>query len=116
MTERIHDFNSRVNAAHNAHIVNGECTLIDVSPNASPNANQIYHLYNDGTVTFQKGAYAYLRRSEFTNQCSVTGYNTIFKFPIETRDGLMTYAVLTKEQCIQFRTEMKEYINDFLHK
>jgi hypothetical protein len=115
MTERINDFNSRVIAAHNAHIVDGECTLIDVSPNASPNGNKIYHLYNDGTVTFQKGAYAYLKRSEFTSKCSVTGYNTIFKFPIETYDGLTTYAVLTQEQCNQFRTEMQEYMHDFLY-
>jgi hypothetical protein len=73
-------------------------------------------LYNDGAITYQKGAYAYLKRSEFTINCCVTGYNTMFKFPIESYDGLMTFAVLTQEECIQFRKEMQEYMQDYLLK
>jgi hypothetical protein len=37
--------------------------LIDVS--LAPNDNTIYHIYNDGEVTHQKGSYAYRQRTEF---------------------------------------------------
>lgn len=114
MTEKIDELNSRVIAAHNAHIVDGICKLIDLSPDASPNGNLIYHLYNDGAITYQKGAYAYLNRTEFTNKSGVTGYNTIFKFPIQTYDGLESFAVLTQEECNQFRLEMQACMQEYL--
>lgn len=38
-----------------------------VVPTAAPNGNMIYHLYPDGEITFQKGGFAYLKRSVFTD-------------------------------------------------
>ena len=34
-----------------------------IKKNESPNGNIIYHLYSDGTITRQKGGWAYLKRS-----------------------------------------------------
>jgi hypothetical protein len=36
-----------------------------VKKDESPNENIIYHLYNDGNITSQKGGWAYGDRSEF---------------------------------------------------
>ncbi len=117
---RIADLCQRVVNAHNSHIVNGLCELIDRSPGASPNGNQIYHLYSDGEITFQKGAWAYEKRGENTYYHFETpsyrahtlfyNNNTLFKFSINSCHGL-TYSILTREECVAFRDEMKEIMN-----
>ena len=35
------------------------------NPKAQPNANTIFHLYNDANITYQKGGWAYGDRTEF---------------------------------------------------
>ena len=117
---RIADLCQRVVNAHNAHIVNGLCDLIDRSPGACPNGNQIYHLYSDGEITYQKGAWAYEKRGEHTYyhfgepqykaDYLFYGRNTLFKFSINSCNGL-TYSVLSREECVAFRDEMKEIMN-----
>jgi len=92
---KITDFNRRVVSAHNS-----QCKC----------AYQ-YHLYSDGTVKYQKGAFAYLNRSEFTSECRVDEYHkTVFKFV--NSQYSRTYAVLTEEQCMKFRLEMTELVNE----
>jgi hypothetical protein len=104
------DFNQRVIDAHNAHYTNNPDGLIDRSKNASPNGNQIYHLYSSGEITYQKGAWAYLQRSEFHCEYDISGARKLpFKFVKDAADGT-TYAILTQEECKQFREEMKKYI------
>jgi hypothetical protein len=93
---KITDFNCRVVAAHN----NSQC----------PRA-YTYHLYSDGTIKFQKGGFTYLNRSEITSECQVDEYhNTVFKFV--NSQYSRTYAVLTEEQCMKFRLEMTELVNE----
>lgn len=102
--------NQRIIRAHNLHYVNGRNTLIDISKNASPNENHIYHLYSNGEITYQKGAWAYGQRSEFNCAYEISGARNIqFKFVNEAADGT-TYAILTKEQCFYFREWMKKYV------
>jgi hypothetical protein len=109
----VEEFCSRVIAAHNSHYKNGVCDLIDIGPGASPNGNQIYHLYSTGEITYQKGAWAYLQRSEFTYKYDIIGASRLrFNFVKETDNGT-TYAVLTEEECETFRKEMQEIINTY---
>ncbi len=103
--EAINEFNQRVINAHNEHYKNSPSGLIDKSTDASPNGNTIWHLYSDGTITFQKGAWAYGRRSEFTDSYSFNNKGIPFKFVLEAADDT-TYAILTNEECKQFREEM----------
>ena len=42
-----------------------------VQSTMAPGANEICHLYRDGTITTQKGGWAYRQRSEFTRRCSI---------------------------------------------
>ena len=109
----INQFNERVIAAHNAHYINCPAGLIDTSNNASPNGNQIYHLYSNGEITYQKGAWAYLKRSEFNLSYEITESKKLpFKFIIEAEDNT-TYAILTKEECIYFAEEMKKICTNY---
>ena len=111
--EIVEEFCSRVIAAHNSHYKNGVCDLINIDPNASPNGNQIYHLYSTGKITYQKGAWAYLKRSEFTHKYDIMCASRLrFNFVKETDNG-ETYAVLTKEECDIFRNEMQVIVNTY---
>lgn len=110
MTE-IEEFNKRVVDAHNSHYKNGQNELIDTNPNASPNANQIYHFYSNGEITCQKGAWAYLQRSEFNREYAILGArNYPFKFIEEGEHG-KTYAILTEEECYEFRKKMEDIMS-----
>ena len=105
------DFNQRVIDAHNAHYVNGENELIDRSERASPNGNQIYHLYSSGEITHQKGAWAYMQRSEFHCKYDINGARKLpFKFARKAADGT-TYVILTEQECHIFREEMEKICN-----
>ena len=105
--QMINDFNQKVIASHNTHYEQNPSGLIDTSANASPNGNQIYHLYSNGEITYQKGAWAYLKRSEFNHTYAIPGAKKLpFRFVKEAADGT-TYAILTKEECIHFAEEMK---------
>jgi hypothetical protein len=106
--EIINNFNERVISAHNAHYEKSPSGLIDTGANASPNGNQIYHFYSNGEITFQKGAWAYLQRSEFNHTYGIPEAKYFpFKFLKEAADGT-TYVILTKEECLSFAEEMKQ--------
>lgn len=105
----VKEFNKRISNAHYAHYIDGESGLIDRSINSSPNGNQIYHLYSTGKITHQKGAWAYLLRSEFTIKCDIVGAkNKGFNFPLIQND--ISYAILTETECNTFRKEMEKIV------
>lgn len=104
------ELNELIIDLHNWHYISSPTGL--VKPNDSPNGNQIYHLYSTGEISFQKGGWAYLQRSECISDGKITNYQKIgLKLPKEATDG-STYAILTKEQCKQFREQMIELIEN----
>lgn len=64
-----------------------------VLPEESPNGNWITHLYSDGEITSQKGGWAYLQRSEFTDSYAKFKKNYIELFPLKRNQ--YTYAIMT---------------------
>jgi hypothetical protein len=102
----IEHLNNQINCAHRAHYENSLTGLINTQD--SPNKNLIYHLYNDGEITFQKGSWAYLQRSEYPLRSKLSylypGCESLFKFPNES-DG-RSYAILTERECIQFNNSI----------
>ena len=75
-----------------------------------PNENIIYHLYSDGTVTRQKGGWAYKRRTVTDIMYQIIKPNTFFTFPLKGDNDGDTYAILLYEDCIKIRN----IINDLL--
>ena len=86
-----------------------------VIPEESPNGNTIYHLYSDGEITYQKGGFAYLNRTEFPDESAIDNNNNnnnrldINNFPL-IRHGNNNvkygYLIATRENCIAIRNEM----------
>ncbi len=94
--------------AHKKHYEGSPTGL--VNPKESPNGNTIYHLYSDGEITFQKGGYAYLQRSEFSTESTIGGHRELrMKFPNEASYG-KTYVILTQQECKYFRNKMIELL------
>ncbi len=113
LSNEIKILNENIVSAHNKHYENSPTGLI--IPNEAPNGNTIYHLYSDGEITWQKGGSVYLQRSEFTdwNNPTITGYEKLkLKLPNKTETGY-SYAILTQEECINFRKKMVALI-DFI--
>ncbi len=67
----------------------------------------VYHLYNNGELTNQKGGELYLSRSEFTFEAPLVVPN--FTFPIEC--GKRTYAILSEEDAHCIRNMMVDLSN-----
>lgn len=80
-----------------------------ILPEESPNGNIIYHIYSDGEVTYQKGGFAYLQRSEFNENYMTckNKYNNLF--PIKL--GEFTYAIVTQQDALKIQKMMLEYEN-----
>jgi len=84
-----------------------------VNPKESPNGNTIYHLYSDGEITFQKGGWAYLQRSEFSTESVISGHRELqISFPNEADRG-RTYVILIEEECKYFRNKMIELLKKY---
>lgn len=108
----IKSLNAAIIAAHDAHYVASPTGL--VNPIESPNANQIYHLYSTGEISFQKGGSAYMQRSEFMTHGTVTNYQKLaLNFPKKAADG-STYVILTEDECTKFRAQMGELIKKLI--
>ena len=106
----INEFNRKVIISHNSHYKNNPQGLIEYSRNASPNGNQIYHLYSNGEITYQKGAWVYLQRTEFNMKYEVECARSMpFQF-VKKASNNTTYAILTEEETLAFREEMKKII------
>ena len=77
-----------------------------VHPDESPNGNRIYHLYPDGSITNQKGGWAYLMRSEFTDYGRIDEFpNKMLYFP-QQKYVSERYAIMTLEHAIEVREMM----------
>lgn len=106
--EEFKQLNELITDLHNWHYTCSSTGL--VNPNESPNGNQIYHLYSTGEISFQKGGWAYLQRSECISDGKITNYQTLgLKLPKQAMDG-STYAILTREECRTMREKMIELI------
>ena len=80
-----------------------------VKKDESPNGNTIYHIYNDGEITYQKGGWAYLQRSVFTDigPCGLTIPPQ--NFPYCKREGSYChygFAMVTREDAYKIRDLM----------
>jgi len=94
----MNELNSKIVECHNPGLIDNK---------KSPNENIIYHLYSDGTVTYQKGGDVYGQRSMFDLYPRFYYFDSsLLTFPLKANDGT-TYAILTEEQCINFRNQMK---------
>jgi hypothetical protein len=79
-----------------------------VQPEESPNGNIIYHIYCDGEITSQKGGWAYLQRSEFTDSYALSLKKKYFDiFPIKG-NGRYSYAIVTEKDAKSIRNMMIE--------
>ena len=114
INDAIEHFCHKVISAHNAHYLNCPSGLIDMRKTANPNDNQIYHLYSSGEITYQKGSWAYKNRAEFTLRTKIARATEFpFKFVYNSINDDATYVILTKDECEQFRDEMKQIYVDF---
>ena len=75
-----------------------------VKPLEQPNGNLIYHLYNDGEITQQKGGYAYKQRTEITRESSINNRLDPNNFPMKVND--FGYAIMTYENACIIRNLM----------
>ncbi len=97
--------------AHKKHYEDSPTGLIDTKD--QPNGNIIYHLYSDGEITYQKGGWAYLQRSEFNKEPTIGGHRDLrMIFPNEASYG-KTYVVLKQEECIYFRNKMIQLLEKY---
>jgi hypothetical protein len=104
----IEQLNALIIAAYNNHYIISPTGLIN--PKESPNGNQIYHLYSTGEISFQKGGWAYMQRSEFMTHGNIPNYKKLdLKFPKKAADD-STYVILREEECKNFRIQMVELI------
>lgn len=104
MSAEIASLNRKVNELHHSHFVNSSTGLLNASE--APNGNRIYHLYDDGEITHQKGGWAYMQRSEFSLKYPLFYGKSPYIFPKKGYDH--TYAVLTETECLQMREEMSK--------
>jgi hypothetical protein len=100
---KIAEVNARIVVANNPALV--KTAEIPIN-------NIVYHLYNNGRVTTQKGGWAYGCLGETTNYKFqiIISAKIHFRFPNISEDGT-SYAILTQEQCIDFYKEIKDCIN-----
>jgi hypothetical protein len=100
----VQKINFLITKYHNPSLVNRK---------ESPNGNRIYHIYDDGKITNQKGSYAYLQRNEFVNFYSIPNININLKlllnFPIQNHDNEY-YAIVDEKHAIEIRKLMVTYI------
>lgn len=103
----VEELNKLVDELHKKHYQSSPCGLIQ--PDEAPNANTIYHLYNDGEITSQKGGFAYKKRTEFTIREPLYSEDDIspYKFPVKL-SNTYSYAILTEEECRDIRSKMNK--------
>ena len=109
MNTEIEKLNSDIIAAHNKHYESSSNGLIN--PKESPNGNGINHLYSNGEITWQKGGWAYLQRSEFSFHSPIPGWRKLGLNLVKSTNNDMSYAILTEKECLIFRSRMSELIS-----
>jgi len=86
--------NDKVKTLHNPNIIDSAL---------QPNENIIYKLYSDGTVTREKGGWAYGNRNVTDLLYEIIRPNTFFKFPYKGEKEGDTYGILTYDDCVRVR-------------
>ena len=81
-----------------------------INSDQQPNENIIYQLYSDGTITRQKGGWAYGKRSLSDIAYEIVKPNTYFTFPNVGENEGDTYAIMTLENCHKVRNLMNELL------
>ena len=104
MALSIESINSLAKQLHNPSLI---------EPTESPNANTIWKIWSDGSITYEKGGWAYGQRSVFDHMYKI--YSPVtksFQFPLTTNtyDGILTYAIVTKENAEMIRKQMVDFI------
>jgi hypothetical protein len=88
---------------HKAH--NPKLVIFD----ESPNGNTIYHIYCNGEITYQKGGWAYLQRSEFNDSYALSLKKNYYDiFPIKN-NVKHSYAIVTIKDAMTIRNMMIDY-------
>lgn len=95
----ISSFIEFINTVHNSDLVDTRY---------SPNENKIVHIYNDGTITEQKGSFAYMQRTEFILEYGLSRPINPKYFPIN--DGSYGYAVVTLKDAKELRSMIEYFI------
>lgn len=102
--EEMNALSEEIKATHKAHYQNDpHYGLV----NPKNNSDHVYHLYEDGELTHQKGGFCYLSRSEFQEARPVFLRDAPkLDMPIQriTRVGgkIFSYAILTEEEGVLF--------------
>ena len=109
ITTNVQQLNDAIITAHKKHYESSPTGLIQ--PKESPNGNTIYHLYSDGTITYQKGGFAYLQRSVFEEEYALKNHRKINLKLLNVAPDGTTYVILTQGECNYFREKMNELIN-----
>jgi len=92
------EINDKIASSHNPELV---------IPSAAPNGNLIYHIYNDGEISYQKGGHAYGNRSEFT---LLDGINYKYKFNFPLTKNNIGYAITTQYDAESIRILILTYV------
>ena len=76
----------------------------------SPNNNTIYKLYEDFSITHEKGGWAYGQRTQFLVECPLL-YDTKLgiEFPMK-ETGEKSYAIMEYKHCIELYDKYKAYL------
>lgn len=93
--------NKAVSERHNPGLIKKE---------EQPNGNIIYKLYSNGTITREKGGWAYGQRSVFDVKYECVRPNTFFSFPEKGDRKGDTYAIMTEEECHKIRNIMDDML------
>lgn len=111
MTE-IKLLNEEIISAHNKHYENNPNGLL--IPDGCPNGNLMFHLYNTGEISLQKGGSAYLRRSEFKIKYELDKYEKLnLKFIKLAGNDISTYVILTEKECYYYRDIMVKLLEKY---
>lgn len=93
-----------------------------VIPDESPNGNTVYHIYDDGKITYQKGGFAYMQRSEFIDTESIEEKNithinglkimltNVLTFPKKINTDGPKYSIVSRENAVIIREAMINFI------
>ena len=102
----IRQLNDEIIAAHDKHYAESPTGLW--KPDESPNSNSMFHLYNDGGITYEKGGWAYGKCSVFQFSMPINKINKL-KFEFLKTHGHnvnKSYVILTENECNEFRDKM----------
>ena len=83
-----------------------------VDETKAPNDNRIYHIYEDGEITHQKGSYAYLNRTEFVEKYGSVRNIPADIFPITFKKNMWQthgYAIVTQEDAYAILEKLKSF-------